>query len=533
MKLKLATKLIGGFMIMVFLLILVGILSTANIYSVKKGGDGIKFSAEYDDAIMSTIITVLKQQDAITDYSLTHEKEVLGEIEELGKEFNEKIENLKKFTISSEEKGAVAELETSHSNFESVGKKMASAFLNGNRDEGLRLMEVFDGAVVEQEKVMEKVENIAMAMADKNADNAESVASRALKQVSIVSIISIILGLGFGIFISRSIAKPVAAMAAAAKAMSEGDLTQEVKVTSSDEIGEMAQSFNIMSTNLNEVVTKINDASSHIASASDEISASSEQMAVGADNQTRQTDQVATAVEEMSATVLEVAKNSNDASESARKAAEVAKTGGDVVEKTLSGMNSIAKSVRESASIIEALGKSSDEIGEIIEVIDDIADQTNLLALNAAIEAARAGDQGRGFAVVADEVRKLAERTTKATKEIASMIKTIQQDTGGAVTAMTAGTEEVEKGVTLANEAGNSLNQIIEVVGGVTSMVTQIATAAEEQSAAAEEISVNVESVASITKETATGAQQSSVATQELSKLAGDLQNIVGKFKLS
>jgi len=197
------------------------------------------------------------------------------------------------------------------------------------------------------------------------------------------------------------------------------------------------------------------------------------------------------------------------------------------VSQAIDGMNRISASVMESARTIETLGKSSDEIGEIIAVIYDIADQTNLLALNAAIEAARAGEQGRGFAVVADEVRKLAERTTKATKEIASMIKSIQSDTDGAVKSMSAGTEEVEKGVSLVNQAGGSLDQIVEVVASVTDMIQQIATAAEEQSAAAEEISTNVEAVATITKETATGANQSSVATQELTRLASDLQQMV------
>jgi len=533
MKNKLATKLGGTFFAMVILLILLGTLSIVGINTVRKGADGIKFSAEYDDAIMSTIITVVKQQDAITDYSLTHAKEVLDEIEEFGKEFNDKIENLKKFAASSEEKGIIAELETSHSNFESVGRKMARAFIIGNRDEGLQLMEVFDGAVGVQEKVIEKAENIAMAIADKNIANAESATRRALIQISIFSIISILLGLGLGIYLSRSIAKPVIAMAAAAKAMSEGDLTQEVKVTSSDEMGDMAKSFNLMSTNLNEIVTKIKDASGHLASASDEISASSEQMAQGAENQSRQTDQVATAVEEMSATVLEVAKNSTDASALATKASEVATNGGNIVRKTITGMDGISDAVREAAMTIENLGKSSDQIGEIVGVIDDIADQTNLLALNAAIEAARAGEQGRGFAVVADEVRKLAERTTKATKEIADMIKTIQRDTNGAVNSMRSGTEKVDKGVSLVNEAGDSLGQIVDVVQGVNDMIQQIATASQEQSAASEEISSNVDGVAAITKESAASANQTVTATNELSKLAIELNEIVGQFKLS
>jgi methyl-accepting chemotaxis protein len=181
---------------------------------------------------------------------------------------------------------------------------------------------------------------------------------------------------------------------------------------------------------------------------------------------------------------------------------------------------------------MEELGKSSDQIGRIAGVIDDIADQTNLLALNAAIEAARAGEQGRGFAVVADEVRKLAERTTTATKEIAQMIKNIQEETRTAVTAMEAGTKQVEDGVQSTSQAGDSLKQIIHMSEQVGEMITHIATAATEQSSAGEEVNNNMEQIAKLVRESAEGAQQSAKACQDLSGLALDLQNLVTKFKL-
>ncbi|MGA9120978.1 MAG: methyl-accepting chemotaxis protein, partial [Bacteroidota bacterium] len=224
--------------------------------------------------------------------------------------------------------------------------------------------------------------------------------------------------------------------------------------------------------------------------------------------------------------------NASDTAGTARKSREAAEQGGKVVEETVHGMKQIAEVVKKSARAVKELGKSSDEIGEIIGVIDDIADQTNLLALNAAIEAARAGEQGRGFAVVADEVRKLAERTTKATKEIAGMIKKIQVDTQGAVESMDEGTKNVDEGILSADKAGASLEEIVLISQKVTDMVMQIASASEQQSSASEQISKNVEAISAVTGETALGVQQIARAAEDLNRLTENLQSLVGKFNL-
>jgi methyl-accepting chemotaxis protein len=195
-------------------------------------------------------------------------------------------------------------------------------------------------------------------------------------------------------------------------------------------------------------------------------------------------------------------------------------------------MRRIADVVRQSAQTVRALGTSSDQIGEIISVIDDIADQTNLLALNAAIEAARAGDQGRGFAVVADEVRKLAERTTKATKEIAQMIRKIQGDTKDAVASMEEGTRQVDDGIRLADKAGSSLQSIVGISQQVTDMVSQIAVASEQQASMSQQISRNVEAITTVTSETASGTQQIARSADDLRRVADELQKLMGTFNL-
>ena len=313
----------------------------------------------------------------------------------------------------------------------------------------------------------------------------------------------------------------------------EGDLTVKVVPEKEDDaIGRLFDGFNKSVQNIKMIVENVSEAVEATASAGTQISSSAEEMAAGAQEQSSQTTEIAGAVEEMTKTILETSQNSSRSAEAAKNAGTIAKEGGKVVDQTIEGMNRIAEVVKKSAETVHALGKGSDQIGEIVQVINDIADQTNLLALNAAIEAARAGEQGRGFAVVADEVRKLAERTTKATKEIAVMIKQIQQDTGGAVESMNKGTEEVEKGKALADKAGKSLREIIIGVEQVVDLSMQVAAASEEQSSAAEQISKNIEAISNVTHESAAGIQQIAGSAEDLSRLTVNLQELTARFKL-
>jgi methyl-accepting chemotaxis protein len=372
-------------------------------------------------------------------------------------------------------------------------------------------------------------------------------------------------------YLAMSMTRPIKRLIGVAEAVSEGDVNVRVDTSSQDEVGVLAlafqrlvdymkdlagaaesiaannltievkprgekdvlgNSFKIMVHNLTGMVRQLGQNATELVSAANQIASSSEEMSRGAQEQAQQMGQVSSAVEEISATILESSKNAGDASEGARGAAATASTGGEIVSETIRGMQRITDVVRKSADSIAKLATSADQIGEIISVIDDIADQTNLLALNAAIEAARAGEQGRGFAVVADEVRKLAERTGKATREITDMIKGIQVETQDAVKSMETGIGEVEKGREMADRAGSSLNEVVTGAQRVMDMITQIATAAEQQSAAAEEISKNIESVTAITRETAKGVQESAAAAEELNRQAESLQKMVSEFKV-
>lgn len=222
-------------------------------------------------------------------------------------------------------------------------------------------------------------------------------------------------------------------------ASGDGDLTKTIPVTSRDEIGGLAQGVNMLMSKIYDIIGHIAEDATQLSSAAQQLSSTSEQMVIGIQAVSSQTGNVATASEEMAATSCEIANNCLVAADKSKMATNSASTGTVVVERTIAVMVSIAAKVQESAATIQNLGNRSDQIGEIIGTIEDIADQTNLLALNAAIEAARAGEQGRGFAVVADEVKALAERTTRATREIATMIKAIQAETREAVLIMEKG----------------------------------------------------------------------------------------------
>ncbi len=410
-----------------------------------------------------------------------------------------------------------------------------------------------------------------------NAQNAENEAHSATVTTSKVWMLGLITSLfvlvafGLGWMIYRVTVAPIRQLTEVAEHFCVGDARQSVTIESRDEIGRLADSFRKlvtymgdltdlttriaendltprvkprsendqlgiafqkMITNFSGLVRQLADSSRELASASSQVAAAASEMSSGSKAQADRVSQVTAAVEEMSATILESSRNADEVRNASQQASDTALSGGKIVNDTVLEMQHISEVVRQSADSIGNLAKSADQIGQIISVIDDIASQTNLLALNAAIEAARAGEQGRGFAVVADEVRKLAERTGKATGEITSMIKGIQNDTSSAVGSMQNGLKQVEHGRELADKAGSSLTGIVTMSQQVVNMIMQIATAANEQSAAAEEISRSVEGINTSIRENATGAAQSAAAAEQLHHQAEQLQQMVAKFKV-
>jgi methyl-accepting chemotaxis protein len=312
----------------------------------------------------------------------------------------------------------------------------------------------------------------------------------------------------------------------------EGDLTARIAANTRDEVGELAEWFNTFVGKIRQIIHEVSRTSSEVAAAATEIAASSEEMAAHMEDQSAQISQISATIGEMSASVVEVARQTSQASDNARHSGQIAEEGGRVVAQTIEDMQAISQAVSSGAASVTELGKRGERIGEIIGVINDIADQTNLLALNAAIEAARAGEHGRGFAVVADEVRKLADRTTRATGEVAQAIRAIQDETGQAVEKMDSGTRQVEQGVERAQSANRNLCEIVTSARDVAGMIQSIAATSEQQSAASEQIGRSVDSISATSRQASEGASQAAAAACQLSFKAEHLRALVSRFKV-
>ncbi|MCG6551837.1 MAG: bacteriohemerythrin [Candidatus Magnetominusculus sp. LBB02] len=312
------------------------------------------------------------------------------------------------------------------------------------------------------------------------------------------------------------------------------DVSLKIEESGPGITGEAAKIYNRLAEKINKMVTDISALNEQVSSSSTELCIVSGETTKSAGNQSEQIEQIVNSMVQMKVTIGELTQNAMVASESARKATDFATHGKDVVNKTITTMNGIKDKTEDSQMVVDALREKSGQIGEIVQAINDIAEQTNLLALNAAIEAARAGEQGRGFAVVADEVRKLAEKTSIATREISDMILTIQESTVSAVDSMNEASVEVSAGVELINQAGATLEEIVQTNEDVTDKITRIAAATEQQSATTYEILRTMEHIAKLSSEVTSSAQKTASAAGEISEtIVRNIWSVLCQYRLS
>ena len=313
--------------------------------------------------------------------------------------------------------------------------------------------------------------------------------------------------------------------------LADGDLTVTASVTE-DFTGAIADSINYSIDQLRELVATINLTAGQVAAAVQETQATAMQLAEASEHQAQQIAEASGAIKEMAHSIDEVSANASESSAVAERSVAIANKGNEVVHNTIHGMDNIRDQIQDTAKRIKRLGESSQEIGDIVSLIDDIADQTNILALNAAIQASMAGDAGRGFAVVADEVQRLAERSSAATRQIETLVRAIQADTNEAVISMEQTTTEVVRGARLAHDAGVALEEIEGVSQNLADLIQSISNAAQKQTTSAAQISLTMNVIQQITNQTSSGSTATAESIGNLAKMASQLRRSVSGFTL-
>ncbi|KTB62253.1 MULTISPECIES: methyl-accepting chemotaxis protein [Pseudomonas] len=345
------------------------------------------------------------------------------------------------------------------------------------------------------------------------------------------SVLAMLLAVGAAVWLLRSKLQPLSDLVRQAEALGAGDLSARLNVSSHDEIGQLASSFNQMGEALSTMVSHIRKAAEEVNSRAQALSGLSGGAYEGMEQQSGEITSMAGAVEEFSATSLNIADNMGNTERLAQENAQQTRIGRTSMQEASSSLEHIATALNSTATVINTLGQRSQEIGGIVGVITSIAEQTNLLALNAAIEAARAGEQGRGFAVVADEVRNLASRTRQATDEISVMIQSIQQETGNAISTMEHGNVLMQEGLSRNADVASALARIDEQSRSAGQQFAAITTATQEQSSTANVLSSNLQSIALANSEQREVVSNLAITAKELETLAAGLRHEVDRFR--
>ncbi len=618
MKITIGKKIIGGFLSISLLLIVTAYFGIAGMTTMEKNYAEIISVNMPIDTYVSDIGTIQMEQVAkVRGFILYQDQGNIEDYNKLDQEQARLFEELSGLLVTDESRQYKEKLLASSDSYNDIAQEVFGLVRSGDINGAAIASEKARPVINEFKQIQEEWNKF---VAEQNSEVIKEADNQFLRSKYLaygISGAALLISVILGIILSRAISRPINRLAAVAEQISQGDLTVDVpEVTTRDEVRILTASFGVMVKNLRELLRGVNNSSQTVAATSEELSSNAEeatkatqqvakaieQVAAGAGEQSKSVTETVKVVEQVSQAIEQIASGAQEQSknvvsstelvngmarkidtmadgmETVREVAEqsktVAESGGESVKKTVAGMYKVKDASSDTALKIRELGEQSQKIGEIIEVIDDIAEQTNLLALNAAIEAARAGEHGKGFAVVADEVRKLAERSGKATKEIAELITGIQRGTAAAVESMEIGTREVEEGVILAQEAGKALEEIMsgvktssehvnrimdiiddilkgskevaETVNNVAAITEENTAATEEMAASAQQVNSAMQSIASVSEESAAAAEEVSASTEELNasveeisasseqlaKMAQELQDMVARFKV-
>ncbi|CAH0119363.1 MULTISPECIES: methyl-accepting chemotaxis protein [unclassified Paenibacillus] len=523
MKLSIRVKLLCSFMFVLLLLIAVGYISLSSMERMGNSAKNIDQNIMPNvNALSDLTAETLNVQRLVLRIASEPSKEKLADLEG---EVNTAVSNIAELKSEYESLPTTPEQLKIYNLFTSLWDRYLAQIPpiveSAKKDDAAKTLELVDPTVQTGREMREHLKQLVAIQTDEaKATTNEAIELYRSGQINIIviGIVAVIIALGMALLISANISRPIREIVELTGKVSKGDLREKARVKGKDETAQLSVSVNEMIDQLRELIGHTMASSQNVAAAAQQIAASTEEIASGSNTQASSAQTINELFRELSRAIDAVAGNAEEASLLSGQTKESAQAGMLVVQTSIEGMNRLSEQMA-------LLQKDSEKIGEILELIDEIADQTNLLALNAAIEAARAGEQGRGFAVVADEVRKLAERSGGATKQIGVIVRGMQQNTNLCVST-------AEEAVNMAQRTGEALQDIMGKSNETAQQVAEIAAASEEQAAQAGEVLNAIDTIASVSEEAAAAAEETASSSQSLAELAEDLNESVSLFKL-
>lgn len=563
-RISISQKLLIGFSSVLLLLVAVTSISYFQLVSLDKTYTNlINDRTKKLLQIKNMTIDLKTQQVALRNYIMQPTAENEGEFNQAYEEYINLSNDLKKTVTSSNMQQYISNSEEMMSQYYDIAQNIMSLTKQGEVEEVSRLMEETVPPLIDNfEEIVESMENHQQKAMDEGTVTANLQTASVLRLITIIGVVSILIGLTIAILMGRLISKPVQSVARAAGRIAEGDLTGEpLNVRNRDEIGEMAEAFNVMSVNLRTLIHQVGDGAERVAASSEELTASTEQTVIaneqvattmgeiagGMDAQVHMVSEGLQTMNELAAGFRQVAENTTVVSEQAAEASAQTMTGSESIRSAVGQMSSIQNTVSSLEEVIKELSKHSVDIVKMVDTISEISAQTNLLSLNAAIEAARAGEHGRGFQVVATEVRKLSEESAQSAGEIVTLVSSIETGMRNAAHSMSVVSSEVQEGIQLVNQAGYTFEEIRTSVSSVAGQTQEVSASIEQMNAGVEQINASMKSIMEVTENAAAGTEEVSATTEEqlsamqeiasaandLSSMAEMLQQSVARFKVS
>ncbi|SFK99774.1 methyl-accepting chemotaxis protein [Paenibacillus sp. 1_12] len=562
MRFTISNKMITGFIVIALLL---GLVSAFSHYYLQKVDDSYLDLVNRRTKILSNSkdmrSSTLQQMSSLRDYLLTQSQDGLNRYTQANANLTEQITATVNMVKRDTDKTDLNKLNTLNQQLKKSADQVATLAVT-NKEAAVKLASsetILIGR--EMETLANQIAENQQKLVDEGSAENSLMVESVKRTVLIISVFSFILAIVIGYLISRIISKPIVFIANAAKQIASGDLTlKEIKVKNRDEVGELADSFNQMVTNLRSLILQVRTSAENVTASSEELTSSAHQthiaaeqiataiqeVAAGADKQVQSVTESVHAVNEMSASAQQISIHAQSVSFTTSEAAEKSLEGKQAIQKVIHQMNFIHQTIENLSGIIKGLSDRSQDIEEIVEIITGIAARTNILALNASIEAARAGEQGKGFAVVASEIRKLAEQSSHSSQQIANLISTIQQETHQAAQSMEAGSKEVNEGMLVVHIAGTSFEHIEQSVLKVVTQIQEVSAAAEQMSASTEQVGNSMNYISKIVEESTTEIRHVSASTEEqlasmeevfssassMTEMSEQLQNQIVRFTL-